>query len=375
MASAIASRDDRRKYLVPKKPTEDPPKVDTSIASVPLDEVVFDTFRGGFIRLSEADDRTIDNLRDQIKPIYEPKYEPVSGGDWLDDDDLILGYRAEGGEAFAYPFKILNFHEIVNDLIDDVPVLISYCPLCASAVVYSRELDEDILLFGNTSALYESDLVMFDHNTGSYWFQVLGEAIVGPQTGRRLTVLPSVTTTWEQWKAVHPDTKVLSRNLGLLRGSLVGSRYDRDPFVGYDERVNREQFAFPVDLSKLDDRLLPGDRVLAVELNEGARAYLLGRKEDRVTHDHFAGDKVMVVTRSDGPSGAAYLSAFDGQELTFSLNAGILEDAETGSQWDDGGRAVSGPLAGSQLTLLPSRTSFWFSIVGAIPGIEVHKGS
>ena len=83
-------------------------------------------------------------------------------------------------ETFAYPVKILNLHEIVNDAIDGAPVLVSYCPLCASGVVYSRKLDGQVLIFGNTSALFEPDLVMYDHQTGSYWFQVIGEAIVGP---------------------------------------------------------------------------------------------------------------------------------------------------------------------------------------------------
>ena len=369
-ASASAPEVDKRKYLVPSTPKDAPPKLDTSIASVSLDEVVFDTFRGGFIRLSEADDRTIDNLRDRIKPIYEPKYDSVEGGDWLYEHDQILGYVSDSGEAFAYPFRILNFHEIVNDLIDNVPVLISYCPLCASAVVYSRELDDDVLLFGNTSALFESDLVMFDHNTGSYWFQVLGEAIVGPQTGKRLKVLPSMNVTWPQWKELHPNTKVLSRDLGLL----PGDTYGRDPFAGFDEQVNSGRFAFPVSEDKLDDRLSAGDRVLTIEIGGVAKAYLLSGREDQVTNDEIAGEKVAVIIRSEGPSAAAFLSTFDGQVLTFSLNSGVIEDAETGSQWDDSGRAVSGPLTGSQLTLLPSRTSFWFSIVGALPDIEVHKG-
>ena len=92
------------------------------------------------------------------------------------DTDLVLGYVGpESGSAFAYPVKMLNLHEIVNDVIDGRPVLISYCPLCASGAVYDRELAGEVLLFGNTSALYQSDLVMYDHQSGSYWFQVLGE--------------------------------------------------------------------------------------------------------------------------------------------------------------------------------------------------------
>ena len=240
-------------------PTESPPRVDISIAGVAPEDVVFDTFRGGYVPLSEATDDLIESLSDAIKPVYEPRYDSVEGGKWLDDDDLVIGYAAEN-KAYAYPHKILNLHEIVNDFIDGVPVLVSYCPLCASGVVYNRELDGRALLFGNTSALYQSDMVMYDHQTGSYWFQVAGEAIVGPLTGKRITMLPSMTTTWGEWKLLHPNTSILSKDLGLL-GSSARNPYDRDPFVGYADRVAQEHFAFPVSEEKLDRRLNAGEMV------------------------------------------------------------------------------------------------------------------
>ena len=170
-------------------PTGPPPRLDRSIASVDLEEVVFDTFRGSFLPLLMATDEQIELLRDAISPIYEPTYDTVDPADWLWDTNLVIGYVSQS-DAFAYPIKILNFRELVNDVIDGVPVLVSYCPLCFSGVVYSRELDGQVLLFGNTSALYESDLVMYDHQTGSYWFQVLGEALVGPMTGKRSRCSP-----------------------------------------------------------------------------------------------------------------------------------------------------------------------------------------
>lgn len=345
-------------------PAGPPPRADTGTASVSLDEVVFDTFRGGHIPLSRAADEVVETLRDAIKPIYEPWYDGVEGGGWLDGDDIVIGYAAESG-AFAYPVKILNLHEIVNDFIDGVPVLVSYCPLCASAVVYDRTLDGQVLLFGNTSALYESDMVMYGHETGSYWFQVPGEAIVGPLTGKRLTMLPSMTTTWDGWKRLHPDTSVLSRNLGLLNGR---SAYNRDPFASYDQSVNRGRFAFPVSEDRLDARLRPGDRVIALQVGESHRAYEL-LDEDWLVKGEVGGEGVVVVGRGDGPAAAAYFSEADGQALSFRLVDGTVQDVETGSGWDDSGVAVSGP----QLEAVPSRTSFWFSIVGALPGIELHR--
>ena len=110
--------------------------------------------------------------------------------------------------------NVLTLHEIVNDVIDGVPVLVAYCPLCFSGVVFGRELDGRVLTFGNTSALYQSDLVMCDHQTGSYWFQVGGEAVVGELTHSRLTLLPSTTMAWGEWKRLYPETRLLTGTSG-----------------------------------------------------------------------------------------------------------------------------------------------------------------
>ncbi len=135
------------------------PRLDTSVASVPLSEIVFDTFGrtpARFVPLNRAQEELILSLRDAIAPIYHPVYGGAGDLPWLEDDNLVIGYVA-GDRAYAYPINILNLHELVNDELAGVPVLISYCPLCASGVVYSRKLDEQTLLFGNTSALYQSD--------------------------------------------------------------------------------------------------------------------------------------------------------------------------------------------------------------------------
>ena len=207
------------------------PPVNLEVHSVPLEDVVFDTFDGSYVSLREAAAPTlIERLRDAVAPIYTPQYGGPDGLPWLQDNDTVIGYESESS-AYAYSINVLNFHELVNDSIDGVPVPISYCPLCASGVVYSRELDGNTLTFGNTSALYELDLVMYDHETGSYWFQVLGEAIVGDLTGKRLTLLPSVTTTWAEWKRLHPDTRLLT---GLQPGGppFPGRIYGSGPFPG-----------------------------------------------------------------------------------------------------------------------------------------------
>ncbi len=353
----------------PYTPSVAPPSVDRDIASVDLSDVVFDTFQGGYFPLSEATDLAVESLRDAIRPIYEPEYEPQEGGDWLSDDDFVIGY-ASGDEAYAYPLKILNYHEIVHDLVDDVPILVSYCPLCASAVVYDRRLDNRMLVFGNTSALYESDMVMYDHQTGSYWFQVAGEAIVGELTGRRLKALPSITLAWGDWKAMHPDTLVLSRNLGLLPDG--GRRYDSDPFERYPDRLERLGPPFPVSADKMDMRLRASDKVFAVEVGDSRKAYFLLPEKQWLVNDTVGGRTIVVVVRGKAnPRGQAFFSDAADMTLNFRPVDGVMVDNETGSRWDDTGLATSGKLEGTRLEAVPSRTSFWFSLVGAFPGIDL----
>ncbi len=177
------------------------------------------------VALSEASESLILQLRDAIPPIENPVYEEVeAAGKWLKPDDVVLGY-VDGDAALAYPTRILNYHEIVNEEINGVPVLISYCPLCNSGIVYDRRLDGQVLEFGNTSALYQSDMVMCDLQTFSYWFQVSGEAVVGNLLGRRLELLPTRFMRWAEWRETYPDSRVLSRDTGFSRP------YERNPFA------------------------------------------------------------------------------------------------------------------------------------------------
>lgn len=305
-----------------------PPDVDLSEHSVPLSEIVFDTFDGGSVALPESTAELRARLLDAIPPIDRPVYGDASEGDWLDPDDLVLGYISDG-DAYAYPIKILNSHEIVNDEIDGVPVLVSYCPLCRSAIVYDRRVDGNFLAFSNTSALHESDLVMVDRETGSYWWQVRGTAIVGPLTGTELTALPSEMATWRDWTDRHPDTLVLTRDTGFTR------TYERDAFATYDEFLDSGEFAFPVGEAARDDRLLPSELVVAIEIGEQVVAYPVDRLVGPID-DEVAGTTVRVVPHEGG--------------------ANVFELENDGSL----GAAV------------PARTSFWFAIVGAFPDVTVR---
>ena len=235
--------------------------------------------------------------------------------------------------------------------------------------MYDRTLQGQVLLFGNTSALHESDMVMLDHATGSYWMQISGEAIVGTLTGQRLTALPSQTTTWGQWKEQFPRTLALSRETGHRRD------YAYDPFIGLGERLNETgQFIFPVSASGRDARLDPGEVVLGVEVNGLQRAYPIDRIGDGVVNDVVGETPVVIFSAAEGPTGAAYVPVVGDRTLTFDVVSGAFQDAQTRSTWSLSGSATAGELAGAQLVALPTRSTFWFSLVASFPGIEVYTG-
>jgi len=304
-------------------------------AIVPLDEIFFDTFDGGSIPLSEASDNNIVDLLDRIPPIDNPAYIDPATDPWLEDEDLVLGYIAEDGQAYAYPHKILNFHEIVNDTLADVPVLVSYCPLCGSGVVFDRRLTGDLrqdgeLTFSNTSALFDNDMVMVDRQTSSFWWQVPGRSIVGSLSGAELTVLPSTTATWASWQESNPETVIITRDLGFRRD------YTNDPFATYSDRLNAGgDTPFPVNPDALaDGRLPPAARIIAIEAGGESTAVPVDLLNLELEVD-VGGESFVIVPDLTGGAEA------------FSVNAA-------------GERSPA-----------PSRSTFWFAYVAAFPDTEV----
>jgi hypothetical protein len=335
--------------------------------SVPLEQIIFDTFQPNnrAVPYPDITPERIEQLRDAIPPINEPKYVDAATGDWLLDTDLIIGYVAEDGTPYAFPTKILNFHEIVNTTLAGQPIAITYCPLCASAVVFDRRLGEQTLTLGNTSALYESGMVMVDNETDTYWYHVGGNAILGELTGERLELLPAVTTNWSSWLQAHPDTMVLSRDTGFR------INYDNNVFYEYARRLDAGGFVFPVSDAALDDRLSPATVVLVVEEGDEALAFPLVELGSAATHATLGGRPMVIFSSQFGPTGAAFVPEADGRTLTFFFDEDGWRDEETGTLWSVDGLAMEGPLAGAQLPRVPSRYLFWFAAVASTPGIEV----
>jgi hypothetical protein len=224
--------------------------------------------------------------RDCIPSIDSPVFESKEGADaWLEDEDIIFGVNHNGIKR-AYPQRIMNWHEIVNDRLGDTPVAVTFCPLCGTAVSFIRKVDGVESEFGVSGKLYNSDLVMYDRVEENYWQQATGEAIVGPASGRDefLEPVSTITTTWGQWKSKHPQTQVLSRDTGHKRD------YDVYPYDTYEEDG---EIYFSVQNS--DARLHPKDIVYGILVNKMPKAYILSSIESKGSFtDTFAGESIKV---------------------------------------------------------------------------------
>ncbi len=203
--------------------------------------------------------------KDGIPSIDNPKYVTVAEADeWIQDNELVLALLYKDVKR-VYPLQIMTWHEIVNDKVAGDPLLITYCPLCGSGIAFERTIDGEEVEFGTSGKLYNSNLVMYDRKTNSYWTQIGGQAIVGELTGKLLKPVSIETVVWRDWKAAHPDSEVLSQDTGFIRP------YGRDPYGSYYE--NSLVF-FPVE--ERDDSVHPKTVIFGIEVEGVFKAY----KED-----------------------------------------------------------------------------------------------
>lgn len=337
------------------------PRTDFSRTTVDLDEII----SGG-------------PPKDGIPAIDRPRFVSIKAADkWLDPREPVI-VVASRGQARAYPLQILIFHEIVNDTFLEQPIAVTFCPLCNAAIVFERRMDGEVLDFGTTGRLRKSDLVMYDRQTQSWWQQFTGTGIVGHYAGAVLTQRPTQIVAYEAFRGAYPRGEVLSRRTGYFR------RYGDNPYRGYD-RVGDRPFLFD---HALDPRLPAMERVLGVAHNGRFRIYPFGVLPPQgLINDNFADLPLVVFYREktlsvlDAESIAASrlvhaANAFDrrigGRTLEFYISNGAIEDRETGTRWDQLGRALSGPLAGRRLTPLEGGVHFAFAWLAFRPDSDIY---
>jgi hypothetical protein len=202
--------------------------------------------------------------RDGIPSIDQPKFRKASDVTDMGGHEPVIALSL-GGETRAYPLRILTWHEIVNDVVGGRPVAVTYCPLCNSAVVFDRIVDGRALEFGVSGLLRNSDLVMYDRATESWWQQYSGEAIVGAMAGRSLPMIPARVTGFAAFQADHPDAAVLVPNDPALRP------YGFNPYVNYDSRTT----PYPFFRGDLPTGLKAMERVVVVRDGDAIRAVVL----------------------------------------------------------------------------------------------------
>jgi hypothetical protein len=246
--------------------------------------------------------------RDGIPALDAPYFVEAQAAQHVLADDPVLGIAAFGASK-TYPIKILAWHEIVNDTIGGIPIVVSYCPLCASGVAFVAEANGAPLTFGVSGLLYNSNLLLYDRETESLWSQLSWRAISGPMAGTRLRPVPVTHTRWEDWRREHPGGAVLSDETGFYRP------YDVDPYEGYEQSQ-----ALLFSVSPTSDRYRNKERVLGININGQAKAYPLTELRAagvELLLDRFAGRDILI--HFDPFAGSARAYAANGVELPTTL--------------------------------------------------------
>jgi len=320
--------------------------------------------------------------KDGIPSIDNPSFVSIEAASrWIDPKEPVIAIQMNG-VAKAYPLQILTHHEIANDEIGGTPVAVTFCPLCYSSIAFERTLDGETVTFGVSGLLRKSDLVMYDRKSETLWQQFTGKAIVGDRAGDELKVVPSQLVSFRQFVENYPDGTVLSRDTGHNRP------YGQNPYAGYDD-VDQSPFAYD---GPTDDRLPPKEKVVAVSQDGSHKAYPHSiTKEKRVIHDTMR-DRPLVVfhapgavsaldarqiseSKEDGSTGV-FDRRVDGRTLEFTYAGdGRFEDTNTGSVWTIAGRAVDGPLEGTQLDRISHGDYFAFAWFAFRPDAAVYSAS
>jgi hypothetical protein len=317
--------------------------------------------------------------KDGIPAINEPKFISTAEADqWLKPNEPVIWVSVDG-ENRAYPLQILTWHEIVNDTMGGLPLAVTFCPLCNTAIAFERTFDNRILDFGTTGRLRFSNLIMYDRQTETWWQQASGEGIAGHYAGRFLTYYPAAIISWRDFRERYADGTVLSRETGYNRP------YGRNPYIGYDD-INNPPFLY--DGPPIPQTLPPKARVLAIATDNEAVAYPYEvLSQIRLVNDRVDGQPILILWQqgvasaldtsiisegNDVGSIVAYSRLLDEQELTFEWSDEQVRDVNTGSTWDIFGNALSGPLAGKKLTPVIAVNHLWFSWAAFRPDTRVY---
>jgi hypothetical protein len=294
--------------------------------------------------------------KDGIPALTNPEHIAAADASYLEDDELVFGIEING-DARAYPLRILDWHEMVNDVVGGVPVMLAYCPLCGSGILYDARIrgHDDPFVFGTSGFLYRSNKLMYDQATHSLWSQFTGRPVVGPLTGAgiELDVLPVTIASWRDWRAQHPDTKVLSLDTGYQRDYTPGQPYG-DYFASAD-------LMFPMLVP--DERLAPKDYVFALRGDGHEQAWSLADFEGGRVINAAAGDLAVVLI---GDAATRTVRAYESGGREFATGSDPTTLVADGQSWQVREDALFGP-GDARLPRLPGHIAYWFAWQGFLP--------
>jgi Protein of unknown function (DUF3179) len=331
-----------------------------------------------FLRDFDLDAMSVARAPDSIRALDRPCHEtPAEAEPLLLGSSLVVGLE-RGGEARAYPVDLLALHEVVNDVVGGEPVGVTWCPICATGLGFERRIGGRTLSFGVSGYLYRNNLVLFDRETGSLWSQLLGGAVTGRLRGQELRRVPLVQTTWAEWKAAHPHTRVLS-----IRRDPLGERFTspgsystalgiEESNVPYGAYVSKVPVYFRRTVGGVPDAAL----VLGISLGGRQKAWpLVDVNRAGLVQEELAGVPIALVAEPDALAAHAYSRRLEGRLAELELRGRRLVDRETGSRFSIvTGRATSGPLEGATLERIVATTSYWFAWRRAYPRTAVWAG-
>ncbi len=294
--------------------------------------------------------------KDGIPDLRNPERIPADKAGYLNEDDLVFGISING-DARAYPLRIMDWHEMFNDVIGGVPVALAYCTLCGSGILFETAVEgfDAPLSFGTSGFLYRSNKLMYDRSTNSLWNQFTGRPVVGELTGSgiALKARPVVITSWANWKAQNPDTTVLSLNTGHQR--------DYSPGRPYGTYFASPDLMFP---ARVDNKELQAkDFVFALRSTQLDKAWRLSDFEGGKVINDVAGVADIVLI---GDAATRSVRAYHRDGRTFSKGGETNTlNSDDGALWTITEEALIGPDE-EQLTRLPGHIAFWFAWAGYI---------
>lgn len=242
--------------------------------------------------------------KDGIPSIDAPQFVSGKKQTFLEGEDYVIGITHDS-IAKAYPLRIMSYHEVVNDSIGNLPIIVTYSPLCNSGIAYESKIEARYFTYGVSGKLYNNNTLLYDRQTNSLWLQLTGEAVSGSCQGEKLNMLPTEVTTWAEWSKKHPSTKVLSTNTGHCRN------YEK---MAYADYFMSKDLMFPV---RNRNRLIPPKtKVIGFEIDGKIKAYplfVLPDSKTKVIQEEIEGTTVQI--HNDRSSESAYVTDADGNML------------------------------------------------------------